>query len=87
MALALVVCDWYSCVKEDIRDDGLEKGQLEITVNGKAVTSWENLGDEFLILEGEHGKYWKSSSEGGYEVKFVVKESDRYFRISAIILY
>jgi predicted DNA-binding ribbon-helix-helix protein len=85
LALHLVVCDWGNCKAEDMREDGLEKGELEINVNGQAVKSVDNI-NGLIVLKGKQGMYWEPRPDGDYEIAVRVKVPDSYFRISAIIL-
>ena len=90
LAIVMRGCAWGKCRKEDIRaGDGasvIEEGTLEITVNGKNVTSFYELAG-ILALVGEQGMYWEPNQNGDYEVAVRVKQEKSHFTISALILY
>ena len=79
-------CDWGKCQAGDLREDALEKGELEMFVNGKVVKSFVNVGGAQMLV-GEEGVFWEASSNGDYEIGVRAKKPESYFRLSGVILY
>ena len=74
--------------EEPLTEEQLAKiAKVEITVNGEPVVEASDMGTCFA-LKNKNGHVWQPNSEGRYEIKIRVTESENfsYIRVSAFVL-
>jgi hypothetical protein len=80
-----VSCSWGKCPTGDVREDGLEKGQLEYEVNGIPVTELTNIHACYL-LKHEGGFYFPERN-GRLTIKARLTEEKSYIRLLSIAVW
>jgi hypothetical protein len=85
IALALKPCSWgKKCKPEDVREDGLELGHLEVQVNGVPVTKLTQVKDvRFLKHAGGH--VFPHNGTGQFEIRARVTMQGGYFRPTSFV--
>jgi hypothetical protein len=86
VAFALKPCRWGKpCLPEDVRDDGLEAGLLEMQVNRVAVTQLTKvMGVRFL--KHKDGHVFPHNGTGQFEIRARVTAQGKYFRPTSFML-
>lgn len=87
--IALGNCDWNKCNAAEIRDNGIEAGDVEIVVNGVKVSSLltARIKRGENILRNENGFYFPPKDDGKFEIRVRVNATEKYIRFSSIIIF
>jgi hypothetical protein len=86
IAFALKPCRWGKpCRPEDVREDGLEAGLLEMQVNRIPVTQLTKvMGVRFL--KHKDGHVFPHNGTGQFEIRARVTSQGKYFRPTSFLL-